>query len=99
MLHCSVTTKQISVSEFKAHCAEELRSVESGDTQLEITRHGKIIAIVEHPQAATSEEAPTIAEMMGSLRGSVTFADDDAPDEPSFAPEDWEDHPVNTADS
>ena len=29
-------TKQLSVSEFKAHCTEEIRAVEKGDTVIEL---------------------------------------------------------------
>ena len=39
-------TKQLSVSEFKAHCTEEIRAVENGDTVIELTRHGKKVAVV-----------------------------------------------------
>ncbi len=47
-------TKQISVSEFKARCTEEIRAVEKGDTILELTRHGRKVAVVKSPDAAES---------------------------------------------
>lgn len=93
-----MTTQQISVSEFKAHCAEQLRKVETEDVALQITRHGKVVATVQKPVEAASEGPQTMAEFMGSLRGTVIFADDYDPDEPAFAAEDWEDHPTNQSE-
>jgi prevent-host-death family protein len=41
-----MTVRQISISEFKAHCTEEIREVEKGELVLELTRHGKTVAVV-----------------------------------------------------
>jgi antitoxin (DNA-binding transcriptional repressor) of toxin-antitoxin stability system len=88
--------KQISISEFKAHCAEEIRAVETADVTLELTRHGKVIAKVIQPHSPTTTTAgKTVADLMGSLRHfpiGLTGADFD---EPTFSPEDWEEHPAN----
>ncbi|NOX98189.1 MAG: type II toxin-antitoxin system Phd/YefM family antitoxin [Verrucomicrobia bacterium] len=96
-----MTTQQISVSEFKAHCAEQLRKVETEDVALQITRHGKVVATVQKPVEEVSEnkKCKSLVELMGSLKGTVTFADDYDPDEPTWTDGEWEDHPVNMENS
>lgn len=44
--------KTVSVSDFKTHCTEYLKAVESGNQEIEITRHGKIIAVAMAPENA-----------------------------------------------
>lgn len=85
-----MTTQQISVSEFKAHCAEQLRKVETEDVALQITRHGKVVATVQKPVEEESENKKSIMDYMGSLRGTVIFADDYDPHEPAWADDEWE---------
>lgn len=80
-----MTTKQLSITEFKAHCTAEIRAVEQGRTVVELTRHGKTVALVTPPPAAKS-----VAEWIGSGKGSVTYAPHYDPAAPAFAPEDWE---------
>ncbi|MFU8894062.1 MAG: type II toxin-antitoxin system Phd/YefM family antitoxin [Luteolibacter sp.] len=80
--------RQISISEFKAHCTEEIREVEKGDLMLELTRHGKTVAVVQPPSAAPS--APTLEDWVGAGRGLVTYAPNYDPAAPAFNPEDWE---------
>lgn len=79
-----MTTKQISVSNFKAHCAEELRNVENESIMIELTRHGKVVAIVQAPQTRSS---PVKA---GTLAGSMTFSEDYDPHESAWTEEEWE---------
>ncbi|MCF6314557.1 MAG: type II toxin-antitoxin system Phd/YefM family antitoxin [Verrucomicrobiales bacterium] len=93
-----MTTQQISVSEFKAHCAEQLRKVETEGVALQITRHGKVVALVKKPEEEQQEGPQTLADLIGSMRGTVIFSDDYDPDEPTFAAEDWEDHPANQSE-
>ena len=81
-------TKQISVSEFKARCTEEIRAVEKGDTILELTRHGRKVAVVRSPDAA--EGAPDLASWIGSGKGSVTFGPHYKSDSPAWDSADWE---------
>jgi prevent-host-death family protein len=83
-----MTTRQISISEFKAHCTEEIRQVEKGELVLELTRHGKTVAIVQSPSAAMA--GPTLADWVGSGKGTVTFGPGYDPSAPAFAPDDWE---------
>jgi prevent-host-death family protein len=83
-----VITKQISVSEFKAHCTEEIREVEKGDTILELTRHGKKVAVVKSINNA--DAAPDLAGWIGSGKGTVTFGPNYSPDAPAWDSDDWE---------
>ena len=89
--------KKVTVSDFKAHCTEYIRELENTDQIIEITRHGKIVAIAKKPEPdKTTQKGPqSIAELMGSLRDTVIFSKDYDPDEPTFSPEEWEEHPVN----
>ena len=94
-----MVTRQLSISEFKAHCTEEIRAVEKEGGIIELTRHGKPVAVVCKPSdvIAPRHNAKPLRDWMGSLAGSVEFAKDYDPEEPAFAPEDWEDHPANRA--
>ncbi|WP_206171041.1 type II toxin-antitoxin system Phd/YefM family antitoxin [Phragmitibacter flavus] len=91
------TERQIAVSQFKAHCTEELRSVEEDGITLIITRHGKAIAQISPP---SSKNIPTIAEWIGSGK-KFTLASDEMVnsfDSPTWKPHDWEQKPAQTLD-
>jgi hypothetical protein len=79
--------KALSISEFKAHCTEEIRSVEKGGTILELTRHGKKVAIV---QAHVADTEPALANWIGSGKGTVTFAAGYDPAASAWDSSDWE---------
>jgi prevent-host-death family protein len=81
-------TKQISVSEFKAHCTEEIRAVEKGDTILELTRHGKKVAVVKSLDIPAS--TPDLGCWIGSGKGTVAFGPDYDPNAPAWDSADWE---------
>lgn len=81
-------TKQISVSEFKAHCTEEIRAVEKGGVVIELTRHGKKVAVVKSLDAAASK--PDLGSWIGSGEGTVAFGASYNPDAPAWDPTDWE---------
>jgi hypothetical protein len=85
-----MTTKQISVSEFKAHCAEELRAVEVENRALQITRHGKIIAEVGKPRTAEPKLPKDWSDYLGALCGTAKFADDYDPAESAWSDDEWE---------
>ena len=97
MIPTSSSPLTLSVSEFKAHCTDVLRSVETTGIPLQITRHGKPVAVVCRPgdAPASQQKAKPLREWMGSLAGSVRFAKDHDPEEPAFTTQDWEDHPAN----
>lgn len=83
-----MTVRQISITDFKAHCTEEIRAVEKGDLLLELTRHGKTVAVVQPPSAGPS--SPTLEDWVGSGKGTVTFGPGYDPHAPAFDPDDWE---------
>jgi prevent-host-death family protein len=80
--------RKLSVTEFKAHCTEALREVETTGEILRITRHGRVIALIV--PARGSEGPKSFAEWLGSGKGTVAFAPDFDPGEPASAPEEWE---------
>ena len=77
--------KQVPVSEFKAHCSEELRAIEEGNLTLEITRHGKVIAVAHAPVPE-----PVPGSLLGAAIGTATLGPDYDPHEPAFSGDDWE---------
>lgn len=83
-----VTIKQLSISEFKAHCTEEIRALEKADCMIELTRHGKKVAVVQ--SAAAAKTAPNLADWVGSGKGSVTYGPNYDPAAPAWDPENWD---------
>ncbi len=79
-----MNVRQISISEFKAHCTEEMREVEKGNVILQVTRHGKTIAVVGKP-----EEEP-VAPFLGAGKGTATLNETYDPHAPAFDEDDWE---------
>lgn len=100
MITRSSPPKTLSVSEFKSHCTDALREVETTGIPLQITRHGRPVAVVSKPGEGLAEQpkAKSLRDWMGSLAGSIEFAPDYDPAEPAFSPQDWEDHPANRTD-
>lgn len=82
-------TRQLSISKFKAHCTEEIRAVEKGDTVIELTRHGKKVAVVRTVLAV--ESPPDLASWVGSGKGTVVYREGYDPAAPAWNPTDWED--------
>jgi len=60
---------RIAVSEFKAKCTQFLRAVEEGKDRVEVTRRGKVIAVVCPAEAVK----PDPKLFLGCLHGSITF--------------------------
>jgi hypothetical protein len=60
--------KRFSVSEFKARCTVLLRELERAPRRLEITKRGRVIAVVSPPPEPEGEDP---ARWLGSLRGTV----------------------------
>lgn len=82
----ATTIRTIPIAEFKAHCTQALREVEETGAVLQITRHGKIVAIVEPP---AEEMVSAIGEWAASGRGLMEFSPNYDPDEPACAPDEW----------
>jgi hypothetical protein len=105
-----MSTRQLDITDFAAHCVEEIKSVQSADTVLEILSGGKIVAIVNPaPQAITPSSAdlwrPATAQDHARQQGiqPVTRAEDflgpgDAADWEGFdeSLEQWRAEPLPT---
>ena len=80
-----MTTKKMPISEFKAHCTEELRAIEEGrQDQIEITRHGKVIAVASAPHPPIEN-----ATLLGAASGTASLSEDYDPHAPAFSADDW----------
>ncbi len=79
-------TRQLSISEFKAHCTEEIRAVEKGDMVIELTRHGKKVAVV---RTAAAADSPDLGSWMGSGKGTVAYGAGYDPAAPAWNPAEW----------
>jgi antitoxin (DNA-binding transcriptional repressor) of toxin-antitoxin stability system len=64
---------QISVSEFKTKCTKFIRDVANLNQTIEITKRGKIVAIVT-PPASPKKIGPR--EFLGCLHGTIPYAPD-----------------------
>ncbi len=64
---------QIYISEFKAKCTKIIHDVANLNQTIEITKHGKIVAIVS-PPASPNKIDPH--EFLDCLHGTVTCAPD-----------------------
>lgn len=84
-IETSAKIKQVPISEFKAHCSEELREIEENDTIIEITRHGKVIAVAKAP-----EPEPVVGSLLGAGIGTATIAPGADLTEPIFDHDEWE---------
>ncbi|MEX2579548.1 MAG: type II toxin-antitoxin system Phd/YefM family antitoxin [Verrucomicrobiales bacterium] len=85
MITESKKPKTISISEFKAHCTEQLRAVQEEGITLEITRHGKVIAVARPPEPGHSP-----ANLLGAGKDSAHLTDSYDPHAPAFEEDDWE---------
>ena len=75
---------KISVSEFKTKCTKFIRDVENLNQTFEITKCGKIVAIVTSPESPKNIDP---REFLGCLLGTATYAPDwDSP----LGEDDWE---------
>ena len=78
-----MSTRQLSIGDFAAHCLEEIQAVQSGDTVLEIlSSGGKVIAVLN--PAPQAPDGGTLADWMGAGAG-LQSADLSSTDAPTFA--------------
>jgi prevent-host-death family protein len=76
----------ISATEFKAKCLDLLDQVSRGDVdELEVTKHGRVVARLVPPVAVAAEGAG----WHGFMRGAVTIPDGFDLTEPASS-EDWD---------
>lgn len=77
--------KKVSVSDFKTHCTEYLKAVESGNQEIEITRHGKIIAVAMAPA-----EADNAFILLGAGKETAIINESYDAHAPAFDNDEWE---------
>jgi prevent-host-death family protein len=53
-----MTTRSVSVTEFKAHCLDVIRRVERDGTAIDLTRRGKVVARLVPTVTATQRTPP-----------------------------------------
>jgi len=63
---------KVAVSEFKAKCTRMFRDVEELRETIEVTRRGKVIAIIRPPETGKTDPA----EFLGCLQGTVSYTPD-----------------------
>jgi len=83
-----MSTRQLSLSDFAAHCLEEIRSVQEGDTVIEILSSGKVVALLSPPPVPVAES--TLADWVGGGAGLMSFGPSYDPGTPAFHEGDWE---------
>ncbi len=77
--------KTVAVSEFKARCTEYLASVEAGQGEIEITRHGKVIALAIAPDSASAS-----SPLLGAGKGTAVLNESYDPHGSAWDEDDWE---------
>ena len=82
-----MSIRQLTISDFAAHCVDELSAVEKGETVVELIRDGKVIATIS--PVATKPNTETLADWVGSGACTVSFSPSYDPHAPAFDPEDW----------
>ncbi len=82
-----MSTRQLSIGDFAAHCLEEVKAIQEGDTVLEILSSGKVVAVLSPP--AMERLVGGLGDWMGGGEGLMAYAPGYVPEEPAFAPEDW----------
>lgn len=82
--HSDMKARKIPISKFKVHCTEELRAVEEEGVTLEITRHGKVIAVAHAP-----EPKPQPGSILGAGIGFATISPGVDLTEPAFDEDEW----------
>jgi antitoxin (DNA-binding transcriptional repressor) of toxin-antitoxin stability system len=59
---------RIPVTQFKARCTALLRDLSAGSDPIEVTRKGKVVAIVTPPEPPLTRNP-----VVGCLKGTVTY--------------------------
>lgn len=77
-----MTRVRMPISQFKAACTRVLREVAAAEKLIEITNHGKVVAIVTPPPARKQR-----ASFWGSLHDASVAADDLVA--PAVAAKEW----------
>ena len=83
-----MSTRQLSIGDFAAHCFEELSSIEKGTAVVELMRDGKVVAFL-CPATQPKGSTGTLADWVGTGSG-FALAPGCSLEDPAFAPEEWE---------
>ncbi len=84
-----MSIRQISVSDFAAHCVEEIDSLQHGDTTLELMSGGRVVAVLS-PSSSTGGNGGALTDWMGLGASLMRFGPDYDSAAPAFDPEEWE---------
>lgn len=77
-----MTKVRMPISKFKAACTRVLREVAAAEQLIEITNHGKVVALISPPPARKRR-----GSFWGSLHGASVAADDLVA--PAVAAKEW----------
>lgn len=70
-----MTTKAVSVTEFKAHCLDVIRQVEQAGTTVDLVRRGRVVARLV-PTAPAARGTPAWLRLRG--RGALKAAPEES---------------------
>ena len=76
---------KMAVTEFKAKCTMVFREVQAEYKTVEITNHGKVIAVISPPVGLPGQDPRTF---MGSLKGTASHVGDIV--SPAMDADEWE---------
>ncbi|MFH0953555.1 MAG: type II toxin-antitoxin system prevent-host-death family antitoxin [Verrucomicrobiota bacterium] len=76
---------KMKVTEFKAKCAQVVREVATKPYAIELTKHGKVVAVVKAPEPGGKREP---GKFFGSLAGTASYVGDIV--SPAADARDWE---------
>jgi len=83
-----MSTRQLNLGDFAAHCLEEIQTVQDGTSVIEILSSGKVVAVVSPPPR--EEQAGILADWMGRGAGLMRYGPGYDAAAPAFAVEEWE---------
>ncbi|CAN5374101.1 hypothetical protein BH20VER3_BH20VER3_18420 [soil metagenome] len=66
-----MTSVRMPISKFKAACTKVLREVAAADKLIEVTRHGRVVALITPPP-----RRQRLTPFWGSMHGMSTARDD-----------------------
>jgi antitoxin (DNA-binding transcriptional repressor) of toxin-antitoxin stability system len=78
-------TMKMAVSEFKSKCTMVLREIQAEYKTVEITNHGRVIAVISPPQCGADLDPK---KFMGSLKGTASYVGDIV--SPATDADEWE---------
>jgi hypothetical protein len=83
-----MSTRQLTLKDFAEHCLDEIKTVQEGDTILEILSSGQVVAVVSPPPL--DDEKGDLSGWIGRGVGLMSYAPGYDPSAPAFEVEDWD---------